>query len=106
MGYETNYSLTIKGDLKGVDVIDDLRDNFGYAAYCIDKNGETKESGKWYGYETDMREFSEKYPELLFCLEGEGESNKDIWKKYYKNGKSQECKAELIFPEFDETKLS
>jgi hypothetical protein len=60
---------------------------------------------KWYDHDKDMREISKKYPETIFILEGEGEESGDIWKKYYLNGKCQVAKAEVIIPEFDETKL-
>lgn len=60
---------------------------------------------KWYDHDKDMREISKKYPETIFILEGEGGESGDIWKKYYLNGKCQVAKAEVIIPEFDETKL-
>jgi len=61
---------------------------------------------KWYDHDKDMREISKKYPETIFILEGEGEESGDIWKKYYLNGKCQVAKAEVIIPEFDESKLA
>ena len=60
---------------------------------------------KWYDHEKDMKLLSQIYPETTFLLEGEGEESGDIWRKYFKNGKMQVCKAEIVFPAFDESKL-
>jgi len=63
------------------------------------------DSCKWYEHDKHMRDISRMYPETIFILEGEGGESGDIWKKYYLNGKCQVAKAEVIIPEFDETKL-
>lgn len=63
------------------------------------------DSCKWYEHDKHMRDISRMYPETIFILEGEGQESGDIWKKYYLNGKCQVAKAEVIIPEFDETKL-
>jgi len=63
------------------------------------------DSCKWYEHDKDMRKVSQKYPNTIFILEGEGEESADIWKKYYLGGKCQEARAEVIIPEFDESKL-
>lgn len=63
------------------------------------------ESCKWYDHDRDMRLISQKHPETIFILEGEGEESGDIWKKYYLNGKFQTAKAVVTYEEFDESKL-
>lgn len=60
---------------------------------------------KWYSHEKDMRLYSRMYPELLFKLLGEGEENGDLWVEYYKNGKMQRCKAQIVYAEFNEMEL-
>lgn len=60
---------------------------------------------KWYEHEKDILAISRRFPKILFILEGEGEDSGDIWKKYFKNGKIQVCKAKITFDEFDESKL-
>lgn len=60
---------------------------------------------KWYEVVEDMRIVSEKYPQTLFILEGEGDQSGDIWKKYFLNGKMQKADAKITFDEFDENKL-
>lgn len=57
---------------------------------------------KWYKHVDDMRNVSLKFPDILFTLEGQGESNADLWFKYFKNGKVQACYAEIVYPEFNE----
>ena len=61
---------------------------------------------KWHNHDSDMAFFSEKYPESLFILKGEGEESGDIWIKYFLNGKMQRAEAKITFEEFDESKLS
>jgi hypothetical protein len=41
----------------------------------------------------------------VFELIGEGEEAGEMWKKYFKNGKLQTCKATITFDRYDESKL-
>lgn len=103
MGYQTYHTLTIvSGDPF---LIEDLREENDEARHAIDLNGDPNESCKWYDHEQDLLEFSEKHPDTLFLLEGEGEEAGDIWKTYFKNGKMQTTRAKLVFEEYDESKL-
>jgi hypothetical protein len=68
-------------------------------------NGDTAYECKWYEHDEDMRNFSKKYPNVLFLLEGKGEESEDVWRKYYQDGKCQECHAKLVFDEYDPAKL-
>ena len=63
------------------------------------------ESCKWYDHEEDMKKISRMFPSVTFDLYGEGEESGDIWHKYFKNGKMQECPARIVFDEYDERKL-
>lgn len=53
----------------------------------------------------EMCYLSEKIPDLLISMHGEGEFNDDIWKSYYMNGKYQECRAKIVFDDYDVDKL-
>lgn len=114
MGYYTTYNLNIEiqNATKGTknlniwpDIISDLRESNENAKYALSDDGDTSESCKWYSHESDIINFSIKYPDYLFILSGEGEESGDIWKKYFKNGMSQICKARVIFDEFNESKM-
>lgn len=98
MGYYTRFNLEVIGHTN-VDHEEEISNEFneGYPMF--------EEENKWYDYQQDMKEYSLKYPELIFKLEGQGEQNEDIWKCYFKNGKMQECIAIITFDEYDESKL-
>lgn len=76
----------------------------GYGPWKYFVNGGADQC-KWYDHDVDMKWLSEKFPRVLFTLKGEGEESGDIWIKYYKGGKCQECRAEIVFPEYDEALL-
>lgn len=52
-----------------------------------------------------MKAFSEKHPEALFELSGDGEESGDLWKQYWRNGKVQHCSGTIVYDEFDESKM-
>lgn len=69
---------------------------------------------KWFHHEYDLKEFSTKYPDVLFILTGVGEENyfegnklvADIWIKYFCNGKYYKDKLDFQFLKFDSNKLN
>lgn len=104
MGYYTRYELAI--DVPDVDAprpvdADTLRQKlYQKTGYSL------TDECKWYDHEEHMREFSKEYPHVLFTLDGDGEENGDIWRKYFKNGKMQfEKQAKWEPPPFDPSKL-
>ena len=104
MGYYTRYSLSVvEGEFDGdpEEILDDIhRKREDYYQY-----GFFEDEIKWYEHDGDMKEFSKMYPDVVFNLYGEGEEAGDIWSKYYKNGKYQVAKAEIVVEPFDESKL-
>jgi len=98
MGYYTTYTLEYKsadGWTDGYQCA--LRNIVGYNTLGMET--------KWYSFKEDMITLSRKFPDTVFCLSGEGESFPDFWKSYFINGKSQHCKGELTFEEFNINKL-
>lgn len=105
MGYYTNYNLSILEGGDHDELIKEFRKYSDNANYAIDEDGCSNESCKWYESNSELMLFSKNYPDAIFCLEGHGEENGDIWKLHVKDGHSQICKAQLVFPEFDKAKL-
>ena len=110
MGYETFYELTIfKLRLQEQTVFYDAVPRDKWDEFKFEENV-TKESDlwyamredgvelRWYDHEDDMKEFSKRYPNLLFKLSGTGESNGDIWIQYYHDGICWYWELEVEYP--------
>jgi hypothetical protein len=105
MGYYSNFTLNVNHPDES-DIIDDLREHNEDAHKALDDLGQTQDSTKWYDMDKDMKEFSKKYPEVLFEMTRQGESGGDDQCIYYfRNGKAQECWVELKFPDFNPDKM-
>ena len=118
MGYYTDYTLTasictvgadsyttatiphialvsLEDEIEKMNIFDGGGDiEYGYYA-----------NAKWYDWEEDMCLLSKRFPELLFCLHGEGESSDDLWDAYFFEGKCQHCPAVITYEDFDPSKL-
>ena len=122
MGYYTDFTICIKDDVNKALLNDESTnarvvtylkslDDDEYLKSFLDDNGEFKENEienhKWYEHEEDMKKLSAAVPDVLFELDGEGEESDDRWKKYFLNGKMQECQAKIttIYPKFDIGKM-
>lgn len=103
MGYYTSFNLKIKPN-PNADLLSEVLYEDSFTIKDLVNDYSTDDT-KWYDHESEMLALSLKYPEYLFILEGEGERSGDIWKKYFKNGKMQVCKAKITFDEFDESKM-
>ncbi len=108
MGYNTDYKLDIQCSPCGVNTTEIIKE-IAEVTYCLTETGDCYEGGKWYNHEKEMKAFSKKYPEITFELTGCGEDinadSPDIWKKYFKDGKMQECRAKVTFDNYDIQKL-
>lgn len=96
MGYYTTYDISANSSK-----IQDAIEN---------KSGDTFYEGlvsevKWYSWHQDCLEISKSYADQLIVVEGDGEEQGDQWKAYFKNGKSQVCKAIVTFEKFYQNKL-
>ncbi len=100
MGYYTEYYLSANDQ----SIVDGAEENlYNISGYQIEFGW--NDGCKWYDHVKDMKLLSKMYPEVIFTLQGEGEESDDLWVKYFKNGKMQECKAEITYEKFDESKL-
>ena len=110
MGYYTNYKMTVI-DENGNDIDSSIeplfheQELYQSGVSVQDVITQKLDAFKWYEHDKDMREYSEVHPQYLFILDGEGEESGDIWRKFYKNGKSYEWKLEYTLPDFDPDKL-
>jgi len=109
MGYYSNYSIKIyDGNIESIiEYLENHKEESftSNMLYALEEFGGYGEACKWYDYHKDMIEFSLVFPNVLFELYREGEESGDIEKSYYRNGKSQVCKARIVFEEYDERKM-
>lgn len=106
MGYYTKFDLKVhEGELRIDQILEQVEFEFEGLDYAIDLEGYCIDERKWYGHEEDMKRLSKKFPNTVFVLHGEGEENDDVWYKYFKNGKMQDCYVKSTFDEYDEEKL-
>lgn len=108
MAYLTYYSLQIESPTLAEQehALTVLRESSEEAREALTADGSSWRWWAWYEHEDDMRQFSSKFPDMLFILSGKGEENEDIWVKYFKDGRMQASYATIILDEFDERKLS
>lgn len=109
MGYYTKFKGKVSGD--GVSMAkfeNDAEKEITFGSYDFPLSDFNNKYGfgdgetyKWYGYDSDMLGLSDKYRNLLFELTGEGEESGDLWKSWYRNGKSVRAEAQIVFVEPD-----
>ena len=102
MGYYTQHTLTVTPSehytvAEIAKAIKEEEDNIFYGVERVGNDLLTDESHyeftlyprdevKWYDEETDMIEFSKRFPEAIFQVYGEGEEQEDVWRQEYMNG--------------------
>lgn len=87
------------------EVIELFRNENENAKYALNPDGSSNTECKWYSFDEEFREFSNKFPDFLFKLSGEGEDSDDRWTRYYLGGKCHFAKAKIVIEDFDESKL-
>lgn len=111
MGYYTSFKGSVSGPQAMLDKLeDDAEKGEVFTDYDIELSdwfGEWLNGGesmKWYDCEDDCANLSKKYPNLLFEVEGHGAEAGDMWKAWFRNGKSVRVQATLSFdvPDLDE----
>ena len=107
MGYYTHFKITVPKEA-GIteEILEKASGGYGFEEY---KDGTfvSADNYKWYEHTEDMKKLSAdpKYKDIVFTVEGEGEEAGDVWKAYYKNGKSVTHRVEFVFPDFKDEDL-
>lgn len=57
----------------------------------------TTDSWKWYDCEEDMIKLGKLFPEMCFCLSGNGEDRDDNWRLFIKGDKIERQEARIVF---------
>ena len=105
MGYYTAHWLDVrhKDEKK---IIGEFRKSCEDAEYALTEDGNTNNETSWWDSEDDLKEFSKKYPRVLFIMSGNGsDAGGDFWKLYVKNGKSFMAHGEITYPKYSPKKL-
>lgn len=106
MGYYTSYSLSIDGaDNNQRSILENEIDKMGVFEDGNIDVGFTAEA-KWYECNEDMLLLSSRFPGVLFSLYGSGDASDDIWLHYFKSGRVMYDGIEVIYNDFDESRLS
>lgn len=82
----------IMGDMLSEDNIDKYPD----LAWAFQNPGEATKS---YDLESELREFSKSYPDLVFVVTWYGEDQPDMWVMKVHDWKSLMKEAQVVFPE-------
>jgi len=90
MGYYTSFTMTTDGGDDGAInnyLVNQIWHGTIYALeYDNDHNWYASDTQKWYEHDSDMKELSKQFPEVLFTLTGEGEDTGDVWRTWYRGG--------------------
>lgn len=108
MGYYTDYSLHTGTDvtperLREIDAAVRKIDGGIFDSYGSGNGDWYATEQKWYSQEPDMWELSLQFPDVRFCLHGNGEDDDDLWDEYWENGCYQHCHSEI--PPYDPSKM-
>lgn len=108
MGYYTSYSLSVQPRKNGMYFTKDTISALNLAVNQLEvfDDGSFEDGGwctyaKWYDYEDNMIALSEKFPDILFELDGNGEDSEDFWIEYFCGGRHQYCRGEITYEEPD-----
>ena len=110
-GYYTDYTLCVQP-------YDEHKNNIDAIAKLIEKEiekigvfvyGSVSDgwygNATWYDYHNDMTLLSKRFPNVVFYLEGKGDSYEDFWGRYYYNGMVMYGAIVIERYDFDEKKL-
>lgn len=87
-------------------IVEEMEKPLPGSGYMLVNIFENSTSWIWGKEAEEMKQFSKKFPDVLFIMNCESsEDGIAIWRDYYKNGKQQHCEAKITFDDFDEAEL-
>lgn len=114
MSYYTYYNMDTKSKILTPEVIEEInkwlkeRSLISYALcegeFHTDYHGNNygvwdgSDLCEWHDHEEDMEALSRAFPEVAFCLHGNGEDQYDKWDEYWLNGECEACRAKVYMP--------
>ena len=100
MGYYTNYSITHNKPELQEEILVVIQEISEHHFDIRNSTIQTEDAYKWYQHEIDMIELSNRYPEIEFQLDGQGEEFPDIWRQGFHNGeKTEKYRATITLPD-------
>ena len=97
-------SEEIEMNIPNSTIINELLDSSDDCSCLLDSDGNSNDSGSGYTIENDIKEFSKKYPTLVFQLDIDWDNGfgDDPSRYYFKNGVKKDAKAKVVYndPEF------
>jgi hypothetical protein len=98
MGYYTNFEIEIDRD--GDAVITDLMTSASYTRFFSTGSNtwRSEDKWKWYDHEDELKAVSLRHPLSRITVVGYGESEGDIWCKYFVAGQMQKHELKITFP--------
>lgn len=118
MGYYTDFSLNVSIFQNSADASADPQNISPLVKHLLEDEVDEMDvfeggncddgwygNAKWYEWDADMLLLSKKFPDLLFELDGVGESFGDIWSAYFHDGAHQMCRASIEYPPFSPSEM-
>ena len=105
MGYYTDFTLKVTPPFNSENEVSDFNETFTRLTDYEFENDFTMYGVKWYDHDKNMLTLSRTYPDRLFQLDGVGEEHDDVWRTYYKDGKSHDAEVITTYEPYDESKL-
>ena len=111
MGYYTYHTMSAKGKTLTPELVEEINkwlEERRIIGYALDEGDfimggfaswDYHNNVKWYEHPEDMEALSKAFPEVTFCLHGDGEYKHDEWDEYWLNGECERCQAQVHIPE-------
>lgn len=97
------FNLEIHTNEGHEEIIEALRNQLPIASKIFDEDCSTIERIEWETINKDMKTFSLQYPGVEFEFTCDDERG-NLWREWYKDGKSAYAEPEIVYPSSDKVK--